>query len=386
MPISANEQISDAYIFQALELERYKANLRAQTTESLQKLERELLLLLTEIDPTQGRKQVRLDNFLEKVPVVVESYYEEERKTHEEALLALLFFLKDRPAKIVSDILGFSLFNQKLSEKEVRDLVSGLLVEGAPIREWWQRQPVLVQQRTADTIRKALTNGADLPALIAAVRGTSGNMLRDGTMAAARRDADSVVSTSVQKGVVETLMAVYFANSDVITAIQQKSTLDARTTDICIAYAGAVWSFPDLKPVGHKLPFNNGTPRHWKCRSVIIPLLKSFSDLQDSRLTTEEGSRVKGIQALLERDLRKRGFSKQEIEKTKAQTEKILNEDSPEDLSYENWLKNRPRNVQIAILGRTKYELWKKGKISFKDLVDQSGNPLSIEELIKKYK
>jgi hypothetical protein len=34
-----------------------------------------------------------------------------------------------------------------------------------------------------------------------------------------------------------------------------------------------------------------------------------------------------------------------------------------------------------AVLGPGRYKLWKEGRISFSDLIDQRGNPMTIEQL-----
>jgi hypothetical protein len=53
---------------------------------------------------------------------------------------------------------------------------------------------------------------------------------------------------------------------------------------------------------------------------------------------------------------------------------------------YEQWLKSKDEDFQKEVLGLGKWELWKKGKIGFKDLVDQSGNPVGLQVLKDKLK
>lgn len=53
-------------------------------------------------------------------------------------------------------------------------------------------------------------------------------------------------------------------------------------------------------------------------------------------------------------------------------------------LDYEEWLRGRPLAMQLDILGPTKHKLWQDGKITFRDLVDQRGNPLTLAEIIAK--
>jgi len=39
-----------------------------------------------------------------------------------------------------------------------------------------------------------------------------------------------------------------------------------------------MWSLPDYQPKGHNIPFPGASP-HWNCRSVIIPVTKSWEEL-----------------------------------------------------------------------------------------------------------
>jgi len=57
----------------------------------------------------------------------------------------------------------------------------------------------------------------------------------------------------------------------------------------------------------------------------------------------------------------------------------------PDTLSYEECLKTKPESFQLEILGPTKHRLWKKSKLAFTDMVDQSHNPLTISELQRKH-
>jgi hypothetical protein len=53
----------------------------------------------------------------------------------------------------------------------------------------------------------------------------------------------------------------------------------------------------------------------------------------------------------------------------------------PADMTYEQWLKQKPESFQNRVLGQEKAQMWRDGEITFKDLVDQTGRPLTIEEL-----
>lgn len=52
-----------------------------------------------------------------------------------------------------------------------------------------------------------------------------------------------------------------------------------------------------------------------------------------------------------------------------------------ESTTYESWLKNKTEAQQDSILGKGKAELWRKGEITFRDMLDQTGRPLTLREL-----
>ncbi|MDO9894668.1 phage head morphogenesis protein, partial [Glaesserella parasuis] len=58
-------------------------------------------------------------------------------------------------------------------------------------------------------------------------------------------------------------------------------------------------------------------------------------------------------------------------------------QDSPvsEQINYENWLKSKSPEQQDQVLGKGKADLWRRGVITFADMLDQSGRPLTLKDL-----
>lgn len=92
------------------------------------------------------------------------------------------------------------------------------------------------------------------------------------------------------------------------------------------------------------------------CRSTSVPVLKTWRDL---------------------------GIDMDEVPET---TRASADGQVPAALSFEDWLKKQPTARQDTVLGQGKAELWRSGKISFRDLLDQGGRPLTTEELRAKAK
>jgi hypothetical protein len=60
-----------------------------------------------------------------------------------------------------------------------------------------------------------------------------------------------------------------------------------------------------------------------------------------------------------------------------------MNGQAPEDLTADKWFKLQDDKFKEFYLGKGRYELYKDGKISLKDLVSQNGRYLTITELLK---
>jgi hypothetical protein len=82
------------------------------------------------------------------------------------------------------------------------------------------------------------------------------------------------------------------------------------------------------------------------------------------------------------RDLGER--KKAKLDKMPESTQASMDGQVAADLSYERWLRKKPKKFQIETLGPGKYELWKKGELTFTDLISQTGRPLTIKELEEK--
>ncbi|MGH2362930.1 MAG: phage minor head protein, partial [bacterium] len=264
-------------------------------------------------------------------------------------------------AAVFADVLTVTVGPDRL-----RAIVSDMILQGAPSGEWWSRQSQALQRRFADRLRLGLIQNETTQQI---VRG-----IREEVMPGAGRGLTALVQTSIAWVSNQAMIATFEANADLIQAVQHRSTLDERTSDICIAYSGKIWKLPDYQPVGHSLPWNGGAPRHWRCRSINVPVLQSFADLAGG--DDEEVSRSR-----FEAKLRRSGFSAKEARAAASNAQASLTGTVSEDLNFEEWLRNQPKSRQVAALGPTRWELWDKGKISLSDLVDQTGRPLTLAQL-----
>jgi hypothetical protein len=52
--------------------------------------------------------------------------------------------------------------------------------------------------------------------------------------------------------------------------------------------------------------------------------------------------------------------------------------------TFEAWLSKQPKFVQDDILGTTKGAAFRRGDLTLRQMLDQSGRPLTLEQLIAK--
>ncbi|NHZ94563.1 Hint domain-containing protein [Massilia sp. CCM 8734] len=157
------------------------------------------------------------------------------------------------------------------TENYLRTLVSDTLVQGSPARAWWLRQEQDTAFKLATQIRIGAAQGETNAQIVARVIGTDEI---PGVMPMARKNALSIVQTSMATVAAEARRATFEMNSDLMTGIEQVSTLDGHTSLMCIAYSGAQWDL-DYEPMGENdLPYNGGVPRHFNCLpgdALVLP-------------------------------------------------------------------------------------------------------------------
>jgi hypothetical protein len=216
-----------------------------------------------------------------------------------------------------------------------------VLMQGATIGEWFGRTSGDTQFRIASAVRLGLAQGETAKQVAARLKGVV-EVSKDNLLA--------TTITAIQTVTGKVHEQTWLANADVIDAVQQLSTLDSKTSDVCISYSGKVWSLPDFKPRGHNLPYNGGVPRHFRCRSRGIPLVKKASEIGGIDLPVGTRASMDGQVAA--------------------------------DLSFDAWLKAKPRGFVDGMLGEGRAQLFLDGKITLTDLISpKTLKPRTLEQL-----
>jgi len=353
---NVNTEILDAITGRALDLQRLTAGQLKDSARFLKALEGDIVAQLAKIDPTgigaPTRQAARLEKLLAQVKDTIRNAYRGE-STRLVGELRELADIETAFAKAsINRAVGAELITTSVTRGQLAAIVDGVLIQGAPVSDWLSRQAGDTLQRFTDTMRLGIAEGETNAALVRRIRGgtQNGDMVQ-GFMDVSRRNAESLVRSATQAVSQKSRQGLYEANQDLVKALQWVSTIDLRTTLECATRDGLTYTVEGHEPIDHTLPWGGGPGNlHWGCRSTSVPVLKSLREL---------------------------GF---DID-VPASTRASMDGQIAEDTTFEGWLSRQSKERQDANLGAGRADLWRDGKIKFRDLVDGNGRELTLAEL-----
>jgi hypothetical protein len=342
-----DQRLFDLVVSNALDVLRLSAHERANVVKRLKAMERELLKRLAEDSLSVGER-AKINKVIKDADEIIEIAYKRLNKGLN--LRGIGEAIADHAAHALHIVFGIEAI--KLPTLDYfNSLASDILIQGAPSADWWRGQAANIKFKFATALRQGLANGETNQQLTARIVGKLGS---PGVMDIARREAASLVHTSVQTVANDARRQTFISNDDIVKGLRQVSTLDSHTSLTCVAYSGESWDL-DYKPLGPKhLPWNGGTPRHFLCRSVEVPITKTFKEL--------------GI----------------DIPEAPGTTRASSSGQIDVNTSFNDYLKRMGQEYQDEVLGEGRAELWRAGKITLKDLVDGQGRPISLAALHEK--
>lgn len=355
--VSANEAMVDLIMERAIDLLRLEAGTRNKVIALLHDLENDILASIAKIAPTDPQRLSARRVRLEKLLLLVENSIRSTYRLNSQLLASEIREIADLEAtwtgRAINASIQVEFATVGLTREALATLVSDVMIQGAPSKEWWGRQAQGLSDKFADEMRRGVALGETNAALVKRVRGTAE---APGLMQVSRVSAERLVRASVQTAANAGRSATYAANSDLIAAVMWHATLDTRTSIWCLARDGHKYGPIDHESLEGAPPWLEGPGAiHWNCRSTSVPVLKSWKEL---------------------------GIDLDEIPKT---TRASMDGQVPAEQTFESWLGKQTVERQNRVLGVGKADLWRAGKIGFRDLLDQSGRPLSTEALRAKY-
>jgi len=195
-------------------------------------------------------------------------------------------------------------------------------------------------KRINDTVRLAWSQGKTNAEAVRAIIGTKSGGYLDGILQTTRRNAETIVRTSVQHVASSARMEIWQNNPDVVRRYKWLSTLDRVTSNKCKSLDGLEFEF-GKGPV---------PPIHPNCRSTTVPVTNPKYDFLDEGATRSA-------------------------------------EFGPVDakLDYYDWLKKQKPDVIEEALGKKRAKLFTDGGMSaekFRKLqFDKNFDPLTLDEM-----
>lgn len=351
MLTAADLQIADSILAHQLDLFRLEAHTRAQALELLDRLGSELEARLRQSDLTAYSREATT-RLLAQTTEVIDRYYTA-LQTHSEATLSGMAQVQSNVIKQAIDAsLLVNLDASVPTTAYLNRLLSTTLIEGAQSGAWWAKQSADTAFKFSAAVRQGMAAGETNAAILTRIVGTKA---APGILDIAKSNARTLIHASIQSVANAARRDTFQQNRDIIKGIRQVSTFDSHTTEICIAYNGCEWDL-DYEPInGTLLPYNGGVPRHWGCRSVEVPITKTFRELGLNIPEVAPGQRAS------------------------AQGPVAAN------MTMDAFLKRQGKAAVEEQLGVGRAEMWRSGKITLRQLVDLRGNPLTLKALQRKY-
>lgn len=226
--------------------------------------------------------------------------------------------------------------------------------QGRLLSGWAERLEASRLTMIRNAVRTGFVEGKTTAEIIQAIRGTKALRYADGLLDRSRREVATVVQTALSHTAQTARSAMYAANQDLVKAVQWVSTLDSRTSPMCQIRDGLHYT-TDFKPVGHKIPWLGGPGRlHFNCRSVSVPVLKSWKEL--------------GIDA----------------DELTASTRASMDGQVAADMTFAQWFAKQSAARQDEIVGANRGKLYRAGKVGFETFYDDKGRLLTLAQLMER--
>lgn len=313
-------------IKQAILLERYKSHLAKEFNLTVKDIERVLSdeILKQEIASLNQRQieSITLASQI-KIQEIFNAYFSKLKIEWKKLFSNQLDWLKK--------ITGLKMPKATVDYRIPLEISTGLSLDDV-INRFTAEQA----EKLAGAIRLAHHKGLTNQDLIKLIRGTRANRFNDGILSVSKRHAETIARTGTAIVANQAKQEFIQANRDDILGIRIIATLDTRTSPIC-------------RHLDHQFYFIDEAkypPFHFNCRSAFQIVLKG-----DNSTITKRAS-MNGV---------------------------------VDNVSYYDWLKTQPAEIQDIALGKKRAELFRNGGMSierFKQLqLDRNFEPLTLKEM-----
>jgi SPP1 gp7 family putative phage head morphogenesis protein len=337
--------IHDKIISDSLEMFRVTAGINKGVLRELQKLKKYIIKELRKETLTEYQKS-RLNKMLKKTTARINDTYQTIYSDVSGDMPEIAEITAKSTAVAITEHFVGEIQSDIPTDKVLEELANRSLVEGATQKTWWKKQGDELAFKFNSIVKSGVVNGLANGPIIKQVSDQLG---------ISARNASSLVHTSVQTVSNNARLKTFQENDDIISGLEWVATLDGHTCKMCIPRDGKKWTL-EGKPIGgHGLAFLN-PPIHFNDRCVLVPITKTFKELGIDLPEPPVGKRAVAGQGPIS-----------------------ANKD------FNDFLKRKGKAFQDEMLGPGRADLWRRGVITLRDLVDGAGNELTIKQIKRRH-
>jgi len=334
---SVNEKIQDATIRHMLFMEGLKTR---ETRKVLEFIDDDILPdLRDQLNArlsrglTEGATTARIEQIITQLQSITDRFKDINTRIQGD-LFETALYERDFNIEMLKDNIPIQIDYTLPAPEQIRQVLFSKPFDGRTLEQWFNRLADSTQQRLSSEIRRGFVEGQTGQQVVKRITDA-------GILKTTRKQTEAVVRSAFQHAATSARNQVFLDNSDVIKNVKWVATLDSRTCPTCMALDGEVY------------PLDSGKrpPIHVNCRCGVTAVTKSFRDL--------------GV----------------DVDEVDAGTRASMNGQVPKDLTYNQWLKKQPVDIQNEALGKKRAQLFRKGDLNVEQFVSRNGHEYTLNEL-----
>jgi SPP1 gp7 family putative phage head morphogenesis protein len=340
---TANDILRDKTIAHEILLNRYYSNTTKKVMELLREVEKDLektIKLNIENWTGTATSIKRLDSQLESVKTIISEGYDLMGRDLLQEMKDAAIYEQEWQHKTITSAVPIELNLTMAAPVTLFAAIEDTPFQGKLLKEWIDKLDQESFNSIQSAVRMGLVEGQSYSDITRRIIGTKALQYSDGVMHLNRTKTQALVSTAVAHSTNAARDEFYKANDDLVKSVQFVATLDMRTTPICRSKDGRVYPL-DAYP---------RPPLHFRCRSVVTAVLKSWKELGLKEPT---------------------GLTRASMDGQVAESE-----------TYQSWLAKKDAAFQDEVLGKARGEMFRNGT-TLDRFVDGSGKTLTLEQLKK---
>lgn len=304
----------------------------------------------------------RLNALLSDVTKKLDSIYSDINELYIEQFKGLTyeegeFVAKSMQSVVVSDVVVESVSNQRLwaavTKNPMRIGAKNSYVDFAEMIDSLGDNAKLV----TNTIAGGYANSLTLQEITQSIIGTRSQNYTDGILDKSRREAQSIIRTSVNHIANESRSEVFKQNSDIVYGYTIAATIDVRTSEVCRFYDGKTYRYDArVQPM---------PPFHYGCRTQVYPEIYGAS-LADTGAT-------RAVNFKAQPDVKAGKVGQVDAQR-----------------QYYDILKQQPAAQQDLVLGKARGLIFRNSGLSADEfrnaLTNSMGQPLTLAEMASENK